>query len=182
LAYLVILVGGLLITRRVGLLGMAIAFWATLGLGLGALSLSGHCMVTSWSLQPVCDGDFWWTVMSSPETMIFLCFMITDPRTVPSGRRNRLVFGVCVGVASALFIAPWQTEFGAKVGLLGGLVAACAARPALAWLSQRTGEHDFGSRLSSGWSRIPVSAAAAGVVLAVIALAGAPARVATSSL
>jgi hypothetical protein len=180
-AYAVILVGGVLITRRVGLLEMASAFWATLGVCLGALALAGHCMVTSWSLTPVCDGRFWWTVMSSPETMIFLFFMITDPRTVPTGRRERLAFGVCVGIASALFIAPWQTEFGAKVGLLGGLVAACAARPALVWVSERAGERRPGLHLA-WWVRIFSLTAVAAAVLAVIALAGAPARVAPSQL
>jgi hypothetical protein len=181
LAYLVIIVGGVLITRRVGLLGMAAAFWATLAVCLGALALAGHCMVTSWSLQPVCDARFWWTVVSSPETMIFLFFMITDPRTVPAGRRERVVFGICVGVLSALFIAPWQTEFGAKVGLLAGLVAVCAARPAVAWLSERVGERGTGLHLA-GWVRIPSIAAGAAALLAVIVLVGAPARVATSPL
>ena len=180
-AYLLIIVGGVLITRRVGLLGMATAFWATLGACLGALALAGHCMVTSWSLQPVCDAGFWWKVMSSPETMIFLFFMITDPRTVPVGRRERVVFGVGVGVASALFMAPWQTEFGAKVGLLSGLVAVCAARPAVAWLSERVGERRTGLHLA-GWVRIPSIAAAAAAILAVVALAGAPSRAVTSPL
>jgi Na+-translocating ferredoxin:NAD+ oxidoreductase RnfD subunit len=180
-AYLVIIVGGVLITRRVGLLEMATAFWATLGASLGALALAGHCMVTSWSLQPVCDARFWWTVMSSPETMIFLYFMITDPRTVPTGRRGRVAFGVGVGVASALFMAPWGTEFGAKVGLLSGLVAVCAARPAAVWLSERIGERPTRRHLA-GWVRVPSIAAGAAAVLAVVALAGAPARVATSQL
>jgi hypothetical protein len=178
-AYLLIIVGGVLITRRVGLLEMATAFWATLGACLGALALAGHCMLTTWSLQPVCDARFWWKVMSSPETMIFLFFMITDPRTVPAGRRERVAFGVCVGVLSALFMAPWQTEFGAKVGLLSGLVAVCAARPAAAWLGARIGERRPGRHLA-GWVRIPSIAVAAVVVLVLVALAGGPARVATS--
>jgi len=180
-AYLVIIVGGVLITRRAGLFEMAAAFWATLGACLGALTIAGHCIVTSWSLQPVCDAHFWRTVMLSPETMIFLFFMITDPRTVPTGRRGRVAFGVCVGVISALFIAPWQTEFGAKVGLLGGLVAVCAARPALVWLSERLGER-YTSRHLAGWVRIPSIATGAAAVLVVVALAGAPARGATSPL
>jgi hypothetical protein len=177
----VIMVGGVLITRRAGLFEMATAFWATLGACLGALALAGHCMVTSWSLQPVCDGHFWWTVMASPETMIFLFFMITDPRTVPAGRRERVMFGICVGVVSALLIAPWQTEFGAKVGLLGGLVAVCAARPMFVWFSERVGARRAWPRLA-GWARIPPMTAGAAVILVAVALAGGPARVATSAL
>ena len=178
-AYLLIIVGGVLITRRAGLLEMAAAFWATLGACLGALALAGHCIVTTWSLQPVCDARFWRTVMASPETMIFLFFMITDPRTVPAGRRERVVIGICVGVVSALFVAPWQTEFGAKVGLLGGLVAVCAARPAVVWLSERTVQRRNGLHLP-GWIRVPSIATGAAAVLVVVALAGAPARAATS--
>ena len=53
LAYLVILVGGLLITRRLRLLTMAAAFWVTLVAGIGVLAVSGHCMTAAWALQPV---------------------------------------------------------------------------------------------------------------------------------
>ena len=180
-AYLLIIIGGVLITRRVALLEMAAVYWATLGVALGALALAGHCMITAWSLQPVCDADFWWTVMSSPETMVFLFFMITDPRTVPSGRRGRIVFGVSVGVMSALFMAPWATEFGAKVGLLGGLVAVCAARPVVVWVGERLRERG-GSLHVAGWVRIPSIAVGAAALLAVIALAGAPARTISSPL
>jgi hypothetical protein len=113
--------------------------------------------------------------------MIFLFFMITDPRTIPAGRRGRVAFGVCVGVVSALFMAPWQTEFGAKVGLLGGLVAVCAARPAVVWLGERLVERRTGRHIA-GWVRIPSIAAGAVAVLAVVALAGGPARAARSPL
>ena len=45
LAYAVILIGGLLITARLGLLAAAATFWLTLAAGLGILAASGH----SWS-------------------------------------------------------------------------------------------------------------------------------------
>jgi hypothetical protein len=54
--------------------------------------------------------------------------MITDPKTVPAGRVARLVFAAGVAVVSTLLIAPQTTEFGAKVGLLAGLVVMCVAR------------------------------------------------------
>ena len=47
LAYAVILVGGLLITRRLRLLGLAASFWLALAVGLGVLAASGHCMVAN---------------------------------------------------------------------------------------------------------------------------------------
>ena len=127
-AYLIILVGGLLITARLHLLAMSLTFWVTLAAGIGAVAASGHCMTARWAFAPVCGSQFWRAIVSSPEVLIFLFFMITDPKTVPAGRVARLVFAACVALASTLLIAPQTTEFGAKVGLLAGLVVMCAVR------------------------------------------------------
>ena len=129
LAYAVILVGGLIITARIGLLATAVTFWLTLAAGIGVLAASGHCMVARWAFAPVCGFDYWRVIITSPEILIFLFFMITDPKTVPTGRRNRIVFGFLVAVASTLLMAPQTTEFGTKVALLGGLAVMCAGRP-----------------------------------------------------
>jgi Na+-translocating ferredoxin:NAD+ oxidoreductase RnfD subunit len=128
-AYILIVGGGLLITRRLHLLALAATFWVTLAVGTGVLADSGHCMTTNWAFQPVCGFDFWRVIVTSPEVLIFLFFMITDPKTVPSGRVGRVVFAFLVGVASTLLMAPQTDEFGSKVGLLAGLVVMCAARP-----------------------------------------------------
>ena len=128
-AYAVIIVGGLLITRRLQLLILAATFWVALAIGVGTLAASSHCIVTRWSFAPVCGFDFWRTIVTSPEVLIFLFFMITDPKTVPAGRVGRMVFGLLVAVASTLLMAPQTDEFGTKVGLLAGLVVVCAARP-----------------------------------------------------
>src|SRR5215212_3016526 len=128
-AYAVILVGGLLITRRLRLLALAASFWLTLSAGVGLLAASGHCMTATWAFSPVCGLDFWRVIVTSPEVLVFLFFMITDPKTVPSGQVGRVVFGLLVGVASTLLLAPQTDEFGTKVGLLAGLVVLCAVRP-----------------------------------------------------
>ena len=130
-AYAVILTGGLLITRRLRLLALAASFWIALAAGIGLLAGSGHCMTANWSFEPVCGLDFWRVIVTSPEVMIFLFFMITDPKTVPAGQVGRVVFGILVAVASTLLMAPQTDEFGTKVGLLAGLVVWCAARPLL---------------------------------------------------
>ena len=54
-------------------------------------------MTANWAFAPVCGLDFWRVIVTSPEVMIFLFFMITDPKTVPAGRVGRVVFGVLVG-------------------------------------------------------------------------------------
>jgi hypothetical protein len=127
-AYLIIVVGGVLITRRLHLLAMSVAFWITLAFCIGVVAAAGHCMTARWAFAPVCGSHFWWAIVMSPEVLIFLFFMITDPKTVPAGRVARLVFAACVALASTLLIAPQSTEFGAKVGLLAGLVVMCAVR------------------------------------------------------
>ena len=129
--YVAIIGGGLLITRRLHLLALAATFWLTLSTGIGILAASGHCMTANWAFAPVCGFDYWRTIVTSPELMIFLFFMITDPKTVPSGRVGRVVFGVLVALTSTLLMAPQTDEFGTKVGLLAGLVVLCAGRPIL---------------------------------------------------
>ncbi len=139
LAYAIILVGGVLITWRLHLLTMALAFWGSLAVGLGILAASGHCMTADWAFGPVCGVDFWRVVVTSPEVLIFLFFMITDPKTIPGGHIARVVFGVAVGVLASLLIAPQTNEWWTKVMLLGSLVVVCAARPLLDRLLPRAG-------------------------------------------
>ena len=54
------------------------------------------------SFAAVCGADYVRIISLSPEVMIFLFFMITDPKTVPAGRVGRVVFGVLVAVVSLL--------------------------------------------------------------------------------
>src|SRR5215213_2588948 len=162
-AYAVIIVGGLLITRRLHLLLLAATFWVALSVGVGTLAASSHCMVTRWSFAPVCGFDFWRAIVTSPEVLIFLFFMITDPKTVPAGRIGRMVFGLLVAVTSTLLMAPQTDEFATKVGLLGGLVLVCAARPLLERLVPSPGSESdrlraFAERLGRLGSPAPSAA------------------------
>lgn len=131
LAYVIILGGGMLITGRLRLLAGAATFWVTLAAGMGVLAGSGHCMTARWAFAPVCGGDFWRAIVTSPEVLIFMFFMITDPKTVPRGRVSHIAFCFLVGVVCTFLMAPQTSEFWSKVGLLGGLTAMCALRPVL---------------------------------------------------
>ncbi|MEX2654255.1 MAG: hypothetical protein WD532_04405 [Acidimicrobiia bacterium] len=128
LAYAIIVGGGIAITRRLDLLEMAVAYWVTLAAGLGVLVASGHCMTAAWSVDPVCGTRFWTVLVTSPEILIFLLFMITDPKTVPRGRLARFAFAATLGLGTTLLIAPQSVEFGAKVALLASLVLWSPAR------------------------------------------------------
>jgi hypothetical protein len=207
LAYVLILGGGLLITRRLRLLPLAASYWLVLAAGLAILAVSGHSIVARWSFAPVTGFDYWRSIMTSPEVMIFLFFMITDPKTVPQGRVGRVVFGALVAIVGTLLMAPQTDEFGTKVGLLSGLVVISAIRPVLErYLPVPGSEQDsirwqlgrlvprVGPAGAEGWSgsgrAVTPARRTAGVVIAAIAvlllgagivLAGAPARGAVSS-
>jgi hypothetical protein len=190
IAYVVIVGGGLLITRRLRLLGLAASFWLTLVLTLGVLAGSGHCMTANWAFAPVCGVDYWRVIVISPEVLIFLFFMITDPKTTPTGQVGRVVFGVLVAITSTLLMAPQTDEFGTKVALLTGLVAVCAARPLIDRLVPAPGSatdqiRGFASRVAFGQGSRRTARAFGRVALAVggvflvgtgIVLAGTPAR------
>lgn len=190
-AYAVIIGGGLLITRRLQLLALAAAFWLSLALGVGILAASGHCMTANWAFAPVCGVDFWRVIVTSPEVLIFLFFMITDPKTIPAGRVARVAFGIAVAVTSILLMAPQTDEFGTKVGLLAGLVVVCAARPFFERLlpEPRSAADDlrrYATRLVTGGTagagiarsaaRIGLIGVSAVLVGAGIVVAGTPAR------
>ena len=187
LAYVAIVGGGLLITRRLHLLALAATFWLALSAGVGVLAASGHCIVTRWSFAPVCDVDFFRTIVTSPEVMVFLFFMITDPKTIPAGRVGRIVFGLLVAAVSTLLMAPQTDEFGTKVGLLAGLMVVSAFRPLFERVlpepkSAADELRGFATRLTTGGGRVPqlVGVGLAAVVILAygtgLVAAGAPAR------
>ncbi len=78
---------------------MALSFWLVFAAAVAVVAATGHAMTARWHLGPV-EGLHFWTVLAfSPEILVFLFFMLTDPRTVPAGRRARLAFGVSVALA-----------------------------------------------------------------------------------
>ena len=95
----IIVAGGLAILLRLHLLGIAIGFWVTFAAGLAVLAASGHAMTARWHLGPVEDWHFWRVLVFSPEILVFLFFMITDPKTIPAGRVGRRVYAVAIGAA-----------------------------------------------------------------------------------
>jgi hypothetical protein len=176
LALVIIVAGGLLILSRLKLLPIAIGFWLTFAAGIGVLALTDHYMLARWHLGPVTGAYFWWVLITSPEVLVFLFFMITDPKTIPDGRRAQRFYAVAVGLLAVLLIAPQTTEFAHKVALLGALTIVCAAHPFLTAFGVRRWAADR-LRLLRGRRAFAV-AAAIGIVVAVgaIASAGIPAR------
>ncbi|MDP9260776.1 MAG: RnfABCDGE type electron transport complex subunit D, partial [Actinomycetota bacterium] len=133
-AFAVIITGGLAILSRLRLLWIAVSFWASFAAGIGVLAATGHAMTARWHLGPITGPYFWWVLLTSPEVLVFLFFMLTDPKTSPRSQRARVVYAVSVGLLAALLIAPLRTEWASKVALLGALAIVCVARPLLAAL------------------------------------------------
>jgi Na+-translocating ferredoxin:NAD+ oxidoreductase RnfD subunit len=131
IALSVIIVGGVWLTWRVRSLDLIASFGLTFAAAVGVLAVRGHCITTRWHIGPVCDGSFWMTLATSPEVLVFVFFMITDPKTVPRGRMARKVYGAAIALVFVALAAPQRTEFATKVALLGALALVCAARPLL---------------------------------------------------
>jgi Na+-translocating ferredoxin:NAD+ oxidoreductase RnfD subunit len=155
-AFVVIVTGGLLILSRLKLLWIAVSFWLAFAAGIAVLAATGHAMVARWHLGPITGPYFWWSLLTSPEVLVFLFFMLTDPKTTPRGQRDRVVFAVSVGLLAALLIAPMRTEWATKVALLSALTIVCAARPLLALLPL--------ARLRLTGTRLAITAAAAAAI------------------
>ena len=94
LALAIIIAGGFAILLRLRLLGIAIGFWVTFAASLVVLAATGHAMTARWHLGPVSDWYFWQVLAFSPEILVFLFFMITDPKTIPAGKAGRRVYAV----------------------------------------------------------------------------------------
>ncbi len=182
LALVIIVAGGLLILSRLDLLGLAVWFWLTFTAGITVIALSGHEMTARWHLGPITGFEFWRTLVLSPEILVFLFFMITDPKTIPDGRAGRRAYAVAVGVIAVLLIAPHTTEFATKVAVLGALTLACAARPLLL-LAGRTSFVRRSFLLVAG--RRPLAGALALIgataLTGALVLAGIPARPGTAA-
>src|SRR5918911_3764144 len=117
LALAIIVSGGFAILMRLKLLRIAIGFWVSFAAGIAVLAAVGHDMTARWHLGPITGAHFWWVLLTSPEVLVFLFFMITDPKTAPREPRARVAYGVAIGLLGALLIAPTGTEWAAKVAL-----------------------------------------------------------------
>jgi Na+-translocating ferredoxin:NAD+ oxidoreductase RnfD subunit len=162
-ALVVIVTGGFVVLTRLRLLRVALSFWVAFAVGMAVVAASGHAMTARWHLGPVSGFHLWAVLVTSPEVLVFLFFMITDPKTAPRSPTARIVYGVALGLLACVLIAPTTTEFAAKVALLGALAIVCAALPALRALPVR---------LDRRVVLVAVPAAAAAFAAAIVAPGG----------
>jgi hypothetical protein len=173
LALAIIVVGGLVILTRLGLLAIAVGFWLAFAAGIAVLAASGHAMTARWHLGPITGFEFWRVLVFSPEILVFLFFMITDPKTIPARARGRRLYAVAIALVAVLLIAPQTTEFATKVAVLAALAIVCAARPVGELIFSRWGVPV--PRLDRARTTAVVLAGAV-TFAALVVLAGIPAR------
>ena len=78
-------------------------------------------MAAPWSFAPVCGRSFWWVLVTSPEVLVFMFFMITDPKTSPAGRVRRVVSSCSaswtrVGASSSSTPGTWSALWARLAG------------------------------------------------------------------
>ena len=136
-------------------------------------------MTARWHLGPITGGYFWWVIVTSPELLVFLFFMITDPKTIPSGRFGRRLYAVGIGLLATLLIAPQQHGVRDQGRAPGVLAIACAVR---ALLELAPGAETRARRLAVARAHATrrvtgaVALAGAAAFVGLLLLAGIPAR------
>lgn len=139
LTTLVLVVGGIWVLRPLRMLPMVVAFLVTLGVLVGGLALSGAEFFAIWHSGPVTGWFYWVTIVWSPETLVFVLFMMSDPSTSPRAPRQRVMFGAVTAAVAAVMLSFQPTEFGVKLALLASLTVWTAMAPIVTVIAGRAG-------------------------------------------
>ena len=137
-ALAVIFLGAIWVLRSVGMFEMAGAFWVTLAVLIGSFALTGRSFIAIWHSGPIAGVAYWRDICLSPEVLIFVFFMMSDPKTTPRTRLGRVIYGVATAAVAAALLFWQPTEFGIKVAILASLTFVCALVPAIDAIASRT--------------------------------------------
>jgi Na+-translocating ferredoxin:NAD+ oxidoreductase RnfD subunit len=151
LALGVILLGAALVLRSVRMWPMAISFLLPFTAVVGCFAATGRTFLASWHTGPIAGTAYWLDICTSPELLIFVFFMMSDPRTAPATQRGRIAYGVATALVASAFTYFQPTEFGIKVGILASLTLVCAVVPFLDRLGRRAPD-EAGAAPASAWS------------------------------
>ena len=137
IAMAVIFAGAFWVLRQVRMIPLALTFLATFFVWIGLFAVLGRSYYATWHNGPVGGSFYWLTIAMSPELLIFVFFMITDPQTAPKSSLGRMIYAVGTATVAAGLILVQQTEFGIKVAILSSLLLTCALVPAIERLSRQ---------------------------------------------
>jgi Na+-translocating ferredoxin:NAD+ oxidoreductase RnfD subunit len=171
-AYTVILVGGVWVLRKVRMLPMAGAFVGTFAVLVGAFALAGRSFIAIWHQGPISGLPYWANIVVSPEVLVFVFFMISDPQTAPKSPRGRIAYGVGTAVVAAALLYFQHTEFGVKLSILSSLTLLCALVP---FIERAIARKAAGARLGRpSLARVKVALAKPAVAAALVVAVAAP--------
>ncbi len=174
-----LVVGAVWILKPLGMMPMVVSFLATFGFLVALFAAAGNSFWAIWHPVPVSGAFYWANLVLSPEVLIFVFFMMSDPQTAPKTPLARIVFGVATALVAAGLISFQPTEFGVKLGILSSLTVTCALVPLLEQASRRVRrQHPHLAPESSGvrplLPRIRTAALQPSIVAAAIIAVAAP--------
>ena len=130
-ALAVILAGAVWVLRPLRMWPMVAAFLLPFAALVAVEALGGRCFYATWHRGSVCGPAFWLNLVTSPELLVFVFFMISDPKTAPREADARIVYGVAIALLAAGLLVLQPSEFGIKVAILAALTVVCALVPLL---------------------------------------------------
>jgi Na+-translocating ferredoxin:NAD+ oxidoreductase RnfD subunit len=177
-ALAVILAGAMWVLRPLRMWPMVVAFLLPFAMLVAVEAFSGRCFLATWHRGPVCGSAYWLNLVTSPELLVFVFFMISDPKTAPRQADARIVYGVAIALLAAGLLVLQPSEFGIKVAILAALTVVCALVPLMdrVWSDVRTL-----SPIPQERREIGRQAATAMAIATFIALATPPAVIALAS-
>jgi hypothetical protein len=131
LALAVILVGAIWVLWPLRMLPMCAAFLAPFAILIALEATAGSCFYAVWSTGPICGSSYWINICASPELLVFVFFMISDPKTSPRLPIARELYGLAVGLLAALLVYFQPSEEGIKIALLASLTMICSLVPVI---------------------------------------------------
>lgn len=140
LALLVIVAGAVWILRSVRMYQMALAFFVPFAAIVAVLALAGRSFYAVWNPNPISGLGYFTNIVLSPEIMVFVFFMMSDPRTAAKTPAGRIVYGAATAAVAGTLISFQPTEFGIKLGILASLTVTCALVPLIdRWVARAAG-------------------------------------------
>ena len=137
LALIVILAGAGWVLRSVRMTAMALAFLIPFTALVALFAAGGQSFLAIWHTGPVTGSSYWLDICLSPEVLIFVFFMMSDPKTAPRTRPGQIAFGTGTALLAAGLLVLQPTEFGIKVAILASLTVSCALSPLVALAVRR---------------------------------------------
>jgi Na+-transporting NADH:ubiquinone oxidoreductase subunit NqrB len=163
LTLLVIVAGAIWVLRPLRMWPMVGAFLAGFAVLIALNAILGRCFFAVWHQGPVCGTGYWLNLVTSPELLVFVFFMISDPKTAPGLPRARIIYGIAIAVLASALIWLQPSEFGIKLALLASLTVVCSFVPLL----DRIRGSAVSQRRSSRWRVTAPIAVAAVITVAV---------------